>query len=198
MVRPLPRNSILGIAISLALWPTAISAHTVKASKTVAVTFHLEPDHNPRAGSPAQVWFLLTQKGGGIIPLAQCDCTLQVYSEQDPDGKALLKPPLAAISAEQYQNIPGTEVIFPQPGAYRLVFQGRPQKDGRFEPFQFSFPVTVAKGASVPAPPSSQPLPSAPGQSVPSARAPQWVWKGIGFGVGVGLLIWARWQRSKR
>ena len=198
MVRPLQRNSILGIAISLALWPSAILAHTVKTSKNVAVTFHLEPDHNPRAGEPAQVWFVLTQKGGAIIPLPQCDCKLRVYSEQDPDGKALLQPPLAAVSAEQYQNIPGAQVVFPQPGAYRLAFQGRPQSGDLFEPFQFSFPVTVAKGTSTPAPQSSQPLPAAPERSEPQPHTPQWVWKGIGVVAGLSLMLLVRWQRQKR
>ena len=113
MVRPFLRNSAVLIAIGWPLWPTAVPAHTVKASNNVAVTYHLEPDHNPRAGEAAQVWFVLTQKGGAVIPLEQCDCQLQVYAEQDP--VSLLQPTLAAVSAEQYQGIPGADVTFPPP-----------------------------------------------------------------------------------
>jgi len=176
------------------LWPTAGFAHTVKASESVAVTYHLEPDHNPRAGAPAQVWFVLTQKGGAVIPLDQCDCQLQVYSEQDPSGSVLSQPPLAAIAAEQYQGIPGADVTFPQPGAYRLVFQGRPQRDDLFKPFQFEFPVTVAKGVEpVPSPPA---LPLASRPLAPPANTSALVWVGVSLGLGLLVLaVWQRWQR---
>jgi len=40
----------------------AVSAHTVKISGDVAALFHIEPEHNPRAGS--LTWFALTRKGG--------------------------------------------------------------------------------------------------------------------------------------
>lgn len=194
MVHLLQRNSILLMALGFSLWPTAGSAHTVKASESVAVTYHLEPDHNPRAGAPAQVWFVLTQKGGAVIPLDQCDCQLQVYSEQDPSGSVMSQPPLVAIAAEQYQGIPGADVTFPQPGAYRLVFQGRPQRGDLFKPFQFEFPVTVAKGTTPLS--SPQALASAPRQVAPPSNPSALIWVGVSLGLGLlGLAVWQRWQR---
>lgn len=193
MVRLLRCSSLAILAIGLWGGPQPGYAHTVKASESIAVTFHLEPNHNPRAGEPAQVWFVLTQKGGSTIPLAQCDCKLQVFSEED--GRAVAQPPLAAISAEQYQNIPGADVIFPQPGAYQLIIQGQPQTGDAFHPFQFSFPVTVAKGSSATPSPRTQPSPSPPSSLKPGL--PKVMWIGISIGAGLSLLILVRWLRQK-
>ena len=55
---------------------TPAFAHTDKVSGDVATAFYIESHHNPKAGEPAQTWFALTQKGGVITPLAQCDCKL--------------------------------------------------------------------------------------------------------------------------
>jgi len=165
-------------------------AHTVKTAESVAVTFHLEPNHNPRSGEPAQVWFVLTQKGGQTIPLTQCDCKLQVIAEED--GQAIAQPPLTAISAEQYQNIPGADVTFPQPGAYRLTLQGQPQTGDAFQPFQFSFPVTVAKGRRPDPSQLPQPSTSSPSTSpaiAPASGLPQSVWIGLSIGAGLSLIL---------
>lgn len=171
--------------LAFGLWSGPSQAHTVKASESVAVTFHLEPDHNPRAGDPAQVWFVLTQKGGRTIPLSQCNCQLQVIAEEN--GQAIAQPPLTAISAEQYQNIPGADVIFPKPGAYQLSIQGQPQTGDAFQPFQFSFPVTVAKG-SRPKPSSPVQPPAAPPSSS-QAGLPKVAWISISIGAGLSLVM---------
>lgn len=182
MVRLLHCGSLAILAIGL--WGEPNQAHTVKASESVAVTFHLEPDHNPRAGDPAQVWFVLTQKGGSTIPLSQCDCQLQVIAEEN--GQTIAQPPLTAVSAEQYQNIPGADVTFPKLGAYQLSIQGQPQTGDAFQPFQFSFAVTVAKGGSPNPSPSALPL--VPSSSSPSPL-PNIAWIGISIVAGLSLVM---------
>ncbi|KAI9131662.1 hypothetical protein [Acaryochloris sp. CCMEE 5410] len=183
MVRLLHCGSLAFLAVGL--WVGPSQAHTVKASDSVAVTFHLEPDHNPRAGDPAQVWFVLTQKGGSTIPLSQCNCHLQVIAEEN--GQTIAQPPLTAVSAEQYQNIPGADVTFPKPGAYQLSIQGQPQTGDAFQPFQFSFPVTVAKGSS--------PKPSPPVQSIDTPLSssksdlPKVAWISISIGAGLSFVM---------
>ncbi|NJN38776.1 MAG: hypothetical protein HC790_08685 [Acaryochloridaceae cyanobacterium CSU_3_4] len=195
MVRLLRQNSLLGLALVLSVWSIPGQAHTIKTTGTIAVTFHLEPDHHPRAGESAQVWFILTQKGGTVIPLDQCDCKLQIYSEADPSPTPLFQPPLTAVSAEQYQDIPGTKIMFPQPGNYRLAFQGRPRSGNLFTPFQFNFPVTVAQGADPSSLPDSATFPSPP--SFPSQTV-QFLALAILVGTGLGIGILRYWQRLKR
>ncbi len=131
----------LGLLISPAL------AHNVEVSGDVAATFHLEPNHNPKAGEPAQTWFALTRKGGQIIPLEQCNCKLAVYSQpRSQDASPVLQPPLRATSAERYKSIPGAEIVFPKPGAYELELSGTPKAGANFKPFKLKYNVTVAGG----------------------------------------------------
>src|SRR4028119_53494 len=123
---------LLGLLVEAGIFPIpqlnsiSVLAHEVEVSGDVAATFHLEPNHNPRAGQPARVWFALTRRGGQIIPLEQCNCKLGVYPKQRKEGdKPLMQPPLTAISAEKYQGIPGANIVFPQAGIYQLELSGK-------------------------------------------------------------------------
>jgi hypothetical protein len=160
------RLSSIAIATALLGWPTLRTlpahAHTVQSSGEVAATFHLEPNHNPRAGDPAQVWFALTARGGAIVPLADCDCRLAIYAEPRQAGDApIAEPALTAIAAEQYRDIPGASVVFPEPGRYVLELSGQPAGTATFAPFQFRYATTVlAATGSAPNPVAASPTPS--------------------------------------
>ena len=126
---------------------TPAIAHNVQSDGDVGATFHLEPNHNPRAGETATVWFALTTRGGKIIPLQQCDCKLTVSSQSSSTGKSIVfYPPLKSIDAEQYQDIPGAEIIFPQIGVYQLQITGKAKSGASFQPFTLKYNVTVSPG----------------------------------------------------
>lgn len=123
---------------------TPTFAHEVEVSGNIAATFHLEPDHNPKAGDRSQVWFALTRKGGAIVPLSECECQLFVYAEpRSETDQPLMTPELNPISAEKYQGIPGANVVFPQVGRYQLELVGSPKTSNNFQPFKFTYSVTV-------------------------------------------------------
>ncbi len=125
------------------------SAHNIKTTADVGGTLHIQPNDNPRAGEPSQVWVALTRKGGKVIPLKECNCQLAVYAEpHSPKEPALLEPPLQAITAERYKGIPGSEITFPKPGAYLLQLSGKPASGASFQPFKLKFEVTVAAGSA--------------------------------------------------
>ncbi|MEG4234101.1 hypothetical protein QUA40_18640 [Microcoleus sp. Pol11C3] len=140
----------LGLLVEAAI-PTApqlnsisVLAHEVEVSGDVAATFHLEPNHNPRAGQPARVWFALTRRGGEIIPLEQCNCKLSVYTKPYKEGnKPLMQPPLKAVSAERLKGIPGADIVFPKAGAYELELSGAAKIAANFKPFKLNYKVTV-------------------------------------------------------
>ena len=122
---------------------TSVLAHNIQTDGNVGVTFHIEPDHSPRAGEESQAWFALTRQGGELIALSECDCELKVYLESATGNEPILNPTLVAISPEQYRDVPGAELVFPQPGIYQLELTGKPTQEGSFTPFQVSYPVTV-------------------------------------------------------
>ena len=149
----LPRFGINKTVASLLFLTTLITApaiaHDVETSQDVGATFHIEPNDAPRANKPQLAWFALTQKGGKVIPLKQCNCKLAVYAEPHQEGSPpLLEPPLKEISIKRYQGIPGAEIVFPKAGAYELELSGTPIAGATFKPFDLSYEVTVLPGAA--------------------------------------------------
>ena len=137
------RFRIATIAPLLALAAIPAIAHNVEISNEVAATFHIEPNHNPKANQPSTAWFALTRRGGNSIPLSECNCDLRVYAvPRANDAEPILNPELVALNVEKYQNIPGAEIVFPQPGAYELEISGT-AKDDSFTPFELRYSVNV-------------------------------------------------------
>ncbi|UZQ53047.1 hypothetical protein OOK60_10995 [Trichothermofontia sichuanensis B231] len=189
----------VGVAIAavgrLAGWLSRPAyAHKTEVSGDVAGIWHLEPNHSPKAGEPAQVWIALTQAGGKVIPLKDCDCRLTVYAGPTIAAPPLLEPPLVAIAAEQYQGIPGATLIFPAVGQYFLQLTGKPQAGATFQPFALSYTVTVAAGQS-PAPAiarsPSPPSPSPAAAAVPLVSPhPGAGWLGVGVLLSLAVGLW--------
>lgn len=131
------------VALSTVVAIPAI-AHNVEISGDVAATFHITPNHNPKAGEKSQAWFALTRRGGQTIPLSQCNCLLNVYAvPRAADAEPIMQPSLSAIDVEKYQEIPGAEIIFPQVGTYELEITGTAKNSGSFSPFTLSYQVNV-------------------------------------------------------
>ena len=84
----LPKNlKFFSLLFSTLVFVLPVVAHQVEVSKDVGATIHIEPNDTPRAGKSNLAWFALTRKGGKIIPLAQCKCELEVYSQQPKSRK---------------------------------------------------------------------------------------------------------------
>ena len=141
----------------LTMFSAPAIAHNVEIAGDVAGTWHIEPDHNPRAGEPAKVWVALTRKGGDILPLEQANCKLAVYPQPHTEGdQPILQPQLKAIAIEKYQGIPGADLVFPKPGLYEMELSCIPKTAGTFKPFEMQSAVTVAPGT-----PQVSPVPTA-------------------------------------
>ena len=144
------------ILAAIALDTVPVLAHNVKTDADVGATFHIEPDHNPRAGETARAWFALTREGGELIPLAKCDCLLAVYDRAISETEPILTPTLQAIAAEEFRDIPGADIVFPQAGAYELEISGSPKEGESFSPFSLAYSVTVTPGTTPVASPATE------------------------------------------
>ena len=132
------------LLLFLTLLTVPVFAHNVEISNEVAATFHIEPNHNPRAGNKTQAWFALTRRGGQSIPLSECNCKLNVYNvPRTADNEPILQPELKAIDVEKYQQIPGADIVFPHAGAYVLEIIGTAKDKTSFAPFDLSYTVNV-------------------------------------------------------
>jgi|GEM_PF-447457 len=209
------RREAIALLLSNCLVLPAAQAHKTQVSGDVAGIWHVEPNHSPKAGEPAQVWIALTQAGGKVIPLSACECRLTVYTGRTVGEMPLLEPDLQAIAAEHYQGIPGATVTFPSVGAYVLQLTGSPKGDASFQPFTLDYAVTVAAGqsprpSSVASPGTSTPYPqdTKPESTVAATLPPAssslrprtgWLLLGSAIGlVGVMSLLGFRWLRRHR
>jgi hypothetical protein len=165
--------STLGLTAGVVLLAIPVAAHRVETAADVGGTLHIEPNDQPRAGTPSLAWFALTRQGGESIALAECNCNLAVYADPHAENDApLQEPSLKAISAEGYTEIPGAEITFPQVGSYDLVLSGEPVAEGDFQPFELSFPITVATGQAAATPGSTvAPTPAATPSASPTPEA---------------------------
>jgi hypothetical protein len=139
------QNSLswLFLAGMLVLAPAA-TAHTIKTAEDVAVTFHIDPDHNPKAGEMATAWFAMTRRGGKSISLKDCHCRLGVYLDSSQaDLTQTMSTSLKSISIKQHPDLPAADLTFPQAGIYRLEFSGTPKQQGDFKSFRMTYNVTV-------------------------------------------------------
>jgi hypothetical protein len=163
---------------------------------TVGGTLHLEPNDTPRAQEDTLIWLALTQRGGRVIPLEDCNCTLRIYQ----GNTMLAQPYLQPTSAEGYEGIPSATFLFPTVGTYTLVFEGRPVDGADFEPFELGYTVTVAAAAPVmpettttdwptePEIPATLPEPNA---TAPSATTIVLV---VAAATGLALWVWAKFR----
>ncbi|MBM0741193.1 hypothetical protein JOY44_06095 [Phormidium sp. CLA17] len=142
----LNRSRVLGILLSPLLQVAPVLAHKVETSAVgdVAATFHIEPSHNPTVGKPSIAWFALTRRGGRVIPLAQCNCQLAVYSvPHKAKTPPLMKPKLNKLDVERYKGVPAATITFPKAGMYELKLTGTAKPGANFQPFSLSYTVTV-------------------------------------------------------
>ncbi len=183
------------VSISACLWAILpAQAHNVKTAGDVAALFHIEPDHNPKAGQASRAWFTLTKKGGALIPLELCNCKLEVHQEpRKESAEPLLEPPLKAISVEQYQSVPGAEIVFPKAGIYKLQIRGTAKDGQSFQPFELSYSVTVQAGAAQPAIVPA-PIAQVPTKTETAGSGNGW----LGLGVAIASLLGGAWLIKRK
>lgn len=140
----------LGLAVTPVVYGAIVSqpvtAHEVETAGDVGATMHIEPNDQPRAGTPSLVWFALVKRGGQPIALSDCNCALSIYAQPRQSGdRPIQQSSLSATSAEGRSNLPSATVTFPRPGIYDVVLRGSPKAAGAFNPFQLSYRVTIAQ-----------------------------------------------------
>ena len=189
-----------GLILLATLLTNPANAHKIETHLDVGATIHIEPNDAPRAGESALTWFALTQKGGKIIPLNECDCKLSLYSQHSPEGMALQQPLLKAVSQESYQGIPAATITFPAAGAYQLQLQGSPKAGAKFSPVELKFDINVAPGINVPKSSDFKVAPSVVTEKntdiILSQTKPQWLITAVTVGViftgAIAFLVWRK------
>lgn len=177
-------------------------AHNIQVAGDVAGLWHVEPNHNPRAGEETKAWVALTRKGGKIIPFTSVNCAMGVYRQpRQKSDKPILQPVVTAISAEKYRDIPGAKINFPQPGLYQLQLDCQANPAANFKAFTLTHDVTVLAGNktsnTIPTPINTSSTPKATNNPIQNPSTPGWnlpvilAIPAIILAVG-GLAVWMR------
>ncbi|MBD2578145.1 hypothetical protein [Oscillatoria sp. FACHB-1406] len=159
-------------------------AHNIETDADVGATFHLEPNHQPRAGETARVWFALTHRGGEPIPLEACNCQLTVYDSSTTPFKKIIEPNLSAIDVERYRSIPAASFEFPTAGLYQVELKGTPKKAGEFQAFRLSYPVTVSPSSRTEVSPTTAII-----VKTPTSSERGFEWPSIGVAIAIIFFV---------
>lgn len=123
------------ICAVIILFAPAASAHTLKTDGTISAVLHFQPDDDPISNKPTE-YILFLNDSTKRFSIADCDCTIGVKK----NGKTVSSEPMRLNS----QNIIGGSLTFTEAGAYEVIFQGTPTKNGTFQPFTLKYPEQVA------------------------------------------------------
>jgi hypothetical protein len=143
-------SNIFCWTIAFISFANPVIAHNIQIAGDIAGTWHIEPNHSPKAGETGLVWVVLTRKGGKILPITEASCQMGVYSKPRKAGDSLiLQPTIRAINAEGYQGIPGADIVFPKIGLYQLELNCQPKKEGDFRAFELKYDVIVTTATEI-------------------------------------------------
>ncbi len=109
-------------------------AHTLESEGSIGAVLHIDPQDEPIAGEPSNLYFDLTDQKGKF-KFSNCICTLLVK-----DGSRII----LTVSMDS----PNKEVIFPTVGAYTLELNGKPKASSDFNDFNLTYIVRAEDGAS--------------------------------------------------
>lgn len=128
-------SALLYCLFVVALLPLVAFAHEIKTADKVGAVMHIEPADQPVVGELAVISFDLT-KVDGAFDYTQCACNLTVQ----PDGQT--------VASELIENNLKFKYVFTEPKIYTLILSGQPLTATTFQPFQFTYEITVAETKS--------------------------------------------------
>ncbi len=123
----------------LAFLPYAGSAHEIKTTGTLEILLHRDPEDDPIAREPAQLYFSVTDKAEKFtFPDCECQVTIKLGGEVLVDR--LLTPEDEA--PDWGVNVSRVDYTFPRRGLYVVTLQGSSKAD-YYPDFRLDYDVRV-------------------------------------------------------
>lgn len=113
------------------LLPSTISAHILETSSDIGAVLHIEPDDDPYAKIPSQIYFDIKDKSNRFNFIS-CECvfTVEVNDKKIHSQKALSE---------------SITYTFPEKGIYKISLEGRPIDSGNFTAFKLTYDIRVSR-----------------------------------------------------
>ena len=140
--------SILLTICSLGWFAPVAFAHFPASDGSITVILHTDPDDNPIAGQPAQVYADVSDSTGKF-KASNCNCDLIISQNNTVLFNHLLQATTQSNSIFSFQ----TPFTFPNAGTYHITISGNPKTPGAFQTFQVDYNIPVIQKPT-PTPPS--------------------------------------------
>lgn len=128
-------NKFLSLLVLLSLLsislPNIAKAHVLETNGDIGAVLHIDPDDDPYAKIPSQIYFDIKDKSNRFN-FSNCECLFTVYSNDK------LIHSQKALS----ENITYT---FPQKGVYKISLTGKPLGSEKFSNFTLSYDIRVSR-----------------------------------------------------
>ena len=115
-----------------------VFAHVLKTDGTIGAILHIQPDDNPKSGTPT-TYELAFKDTNYQFSIQNCNCTVTIRQ----NDKTLDTGPLIASSAHVSKN----RYTFQNPGVYTLNVSGQPTQPNDFAPFSLTYTIRVEAGS---------------------------------------------------
>ncbi len=113
------------------------SAHVLKSDGNIGAILHINPDDNPKSGTPTTYALAFTDTSDHFT-LKNCNCTVAIQA----DGQTLATQDLVSKYPLDSENT----YTFPKANVYTLKVTGQPKKGDVFQPFILTYTVRVEAG----------------------------------------------------
>jgi hypothetical protein len=141
-------KKILALSI-LILAPAFSSAHEIKHVGTFDILLHRDPEDDPIARDPAQLYFSVTDSREKF-KFADCDCRVAIRLGDQSLVDRKLTPEDEA--PDWGENVSRVEYVFPKRGLYVVTIEGA-SKSNFYEPFRLDYDVRVERESTTVPPP---------------------------------------------
>ncbi len=130
------------MALCLAL---PASAHVWKTDGNMSVLLHVNPNDDPIAGKPADLWLQVTDTTNRFNA-KNCQCSVSISE----GGKTLLSAPLSLWNGGPSIFAFSVPFTFPDPAVYGIVVTGAPEGTSKFQNFRVQYNLRVERNPDDP------------------------------------------------
>lgn len=120
------------------LW---VYAHETKTENPLSVLLHIEPDDDPVAGEPAEIFFAFSDDTQAF-DVRMCTCVVTVTDQ----GDTLFEGLVTQTDERLYgTNVAGVTTVFPHTGWYNITLSATPRAGASFTQTTLSYDVEIKR-----------------------------------------------------
>lgn len=135
------KKVVLICFLLLCIFPSTVSAHILETDGSIGAVLHIDPEDDPIAGEKANIHLSFKDKDNLLQPILG-SCLLIVLRDNHEVFREEL---FDSNNHHGVLNDIHTEYVFPSIGVYTIVLEGKPHREGGFQPFKLEYDIRVSR-----------------------------------------------------